>query len=182
MSFQNTKSNLDYNHPIRPPSTVMKLDRLGSFHQTRLSFTRRLIDDLKYQKSKIEIYQWDIDNSGIGSAIIKIALKKETLSLVIFCHSINDEERTDRVIAEKWDMTFSLFKGIPNKNELNQLSKNLKIQESGRHNSKQLTLSRANKSQRIFEKVLNDLSIGKQPSAKLINDCLLYTSDAADDP
>ena len=141
MSFQNTTSNLDYNHPIRSPSTVMKLDRLGSFHQSRLSFTRRLIDDLTYQKSKIEIYQWDIDNSGIGSAIIKIALKKETLSLVIFCHSISDEERTDRVIAEKWDMTFSLFRGIPNKNELNQLSKNLIIQESGRHNSKQLTLS-----------------------------------------
>ncbi len=170
MSFQNTKINLDYNYPIRPPSTVMKLDRLGSFHQTRLSFTRRLIDDLKYQKSKIEIYQWDIDNSGIGSAIIKIALKKETLSLVIFCHSISDEERTDRVIAEKWDMTFSLFRGVPNNQELNQLSKNLEIQEAGRHNSKQLTLSRANKSQRIFEKVLNDLSIGKQPSEKLIND------------
>ena len=170
MSFQNTEINLDYNHPIRPPSTVMKLDRLGSFHQTRLSFTRRLIDDLMYQKSKIEIYQWDIDNSGIGSAIIKIALKKETLSLVIFCHSISDEERTDRVIAEKWDMTFSLFRGVPNNQELNQLSKNLEIQEAGRHNSKQLTLSRANKSQRIFEKVLNDLSIGKQPSEKLIND------------
>jgi len=170
MNFQNTQNNLDYNHPIRPPSTVMKLNRLGSFHQTRLSFTRRLIDDLNYQKSKIEIHQWNIDSSGIGNAIIKIALKKETLSLVIFCHSISDEERTDRVIAEKWDMTFSLFSGIPNKNELNQLSKNLKIQEAGRHNSKQLTLSRANKSQRIFEKVLNDLSIGKQPSEKLIND------------
>ena len=50
------------------------------------------------------------------------------------------------------------------------MSKNLKIQEAGRHNSKQLTLSRANKSQRIFEKVLNDLSVGRQPSAKLIND------------
>ena len=170
MNFQNSQNNLDYNHPMRPPSEVMKLDRLGSFHQTRLSFARRLIDDLKFQKSKIEIHQWNIDYNGIGSAIIKIALKNETLSLVIFCHSISDEERTDRVIAEKWDMTFSLFRGIPNKNELNQLSKNLKIQESGRHNSKQLTLSRANKSQRIFEKVLNDLSVGKQPSKKLINE------------
>ena len=148
----------------------MKLDRLGSFHQTRLSFTRRLIDDLTYQKSKIEIHRWDIDNRGIGSAIIKITLKNEILSLIVFCHSISDEERTDRVIAEKWDMTFSLFKGIPDKKELDQLSKNLKIQESGRHNSKQLTLSRANKSQRIFKKVLSNLSIGEQPSAKLIND------------
>ena len=72
MSFQNTKNNLEYNHPIRSPSEVMKLDRLGSFHQTRLSFTRRLIDDLTYQQSKIEIHRWDIDNRGIGSAIIKI--------------------------------------------------------------------------------------------------------------
>ena len=62
---------MDYNHPIRPPSTVMKLDRLGSFHQTRLSFTRRLIDDLKYQKSKIEIHQWDIDNSGLEALLLK---------------------------------------------------------------------------------------------------------------
>ena len=170
MSFQNTKNNLEYNHPIRSPSEVMKLDRLGSFHQTRLSFTRRLIDDLTYQKSKIEIHRWDIDNRGIGSAIIKITLKNEILSLIVFCHSISDEERTDRVIAEKWDMTFSLFTGIPDKKELDQLSKNLKIQESGRHNSKQLTLSRANKSQRIFKKVLSNLSIGEQPSAKLIND------------
>ena len=170
MYFQTSQNNFDYNHPLRPPSVVMKLDRLGSFHQTRLSFARRLIDDLKCQNCKIDIHKWNIDYNGIGSAIIKIALKNETLSLVIFCHSISDEERTDRVIAEKWDMTFSLFRGIPNKNELNQLSKNLKIQESGRHNSKQLTLSRANKSQRIFEKVLNDLSVGKQPSKKLINE------------
>ena len=170
MDFQTSQNNFDYNHPLRPPSVVMKLDRLGSFHQTRLSFARRLIDDLKCQNCKINIHKWNIDYNGIGSAIIKIALKNETLSLVIFCHSISDEERTDRVIAEKWDMTFSLFRGIPNKNELNQLSKNLKIQESGRHNSKQLTLSRANKSQRIFEKVLNDLSVGKQPSKKLINE------------
>ena len=170
MDFQNSQNNLDYNHPMRPPSEVMKLDRLGSFHQTRLSFARRLIDDLKFQKSKVEIHKWNIDNDGIGNATIKITLKNETLSLVIFCHSISDEERTDRVIAEKWDMTFSLFRGVPNKYELNQLSKNLKIQEAGRHNSKQLTLSRANKSQRIFQKVLNDLSVGKQPSEKLIND------------
>ena len=118
MNFQNTQNNLEYNLPIRSPSEVMKLDRLGSFHQTRLSFTRRLIDDLTYQQSKIEIHRWDIDNRGIGSAIIKITLKNEILSLIVFCHSISDEERTDRVIAEKWDMTFSLFKGIPDKKEI----------------------------------------------------------------
>ena len=126
MSIQNTQNNLEHNNHIRNPSEVMKLERLGSFHQTRLSFTRRLIDDLKYQQSKIEIHQWNIDKNGIGSTIIKIILKNEILSLIVFCHSISDEERTDRVIAEKWDMTFSLFRGIPDKKELDQLSKNIK--------------------------------------------------------
>ena len=49
------------------------------------------------------------------------------------------------------------------------MSKNLKIQELGRHSPKQLTLSRANKSVRIFNSVLNDLSKGKQPDKTLIN-------------
>ena len=59
--------------------------------------------------------------------------KRQTFSLVVFCHSIDDEERSDRVIAEKWDMTFSLFVGTPTKIELDLMSKNLKIQELGRH-------------------------------------------------
>ena len=34
--------------PLRKASTVMKLSRLGSFHQSRLSFTRQLINCLLY--------------------------------------------------------------------------------------------------------------------------------------
>jgi hypothetical protein len=49
------------------------------------------------------------------------------------------------------------------------MSKNLKIQELGRHLPKQLTLSRANKSVRVFNSVLNNLSEGKQPDKKMIN-------------
>ena len=55
---------------LREPSKVMKLDRLGSFHQTRLSFSRPLIDQLKTNKWIIKISKWDIDKHGIGNAII----------------------------------------------------------------------------------------------------------------
>ena len=161
---QNCKKNQQINlYPMRQPSEVMKLERLGSFHQTRLSFTRQLINELKSNKTQFEISKWDIDNNGFGNAVIKTIFNNSIFSLVVFCHSINDEERSDRVIAEKWDMTFSLFKGVPSNIELDKMSKNLKIQELGRHLSKQLTLSRANKSVRIFRKVLDALSDGKQP-------------------
>ena len=157
-------------HNMRQPSKVMKLQRLGSFHQSRLSFTRQLINELQFNNNQFEISEWNIDQNGFGNAVIQTVFKNNTFSLVVFCHSIDDEERSDRVIAEKWDMTFSLFTGTPTKIELDLMSKNLKIQELGRHLPKQLTLSRANKSVRIFTKVLDALSNGKQPCKADIND------------
>ena len=157
-------------HKMRQPSKVMKLQRLGSFHQSKLSFTRQLINELQFNKSQFEISEWNIDQNGFGNAVIQTVFNNNTFSLVVFCHSIDDEERSDRVIAEKWDMTFSLFTGTPNKTELDLMSKNLKIQELGRHLPKQLTLSRANKSVRIFTKVLDALSNGEQPYKADIND------------
>ena len=169
MNIYQSKINFNDDFPLRHPADVMKLDRLGSFHQTRLSFSRQLIDELISNNWKTEIIKWNINSIGTGNAVIKISSKQRIYSLVVFCHQINDDERSDRVIAEKWDMTFSLFLGIPSKEELDEMSKNLKIQELGRHLPKQLTLSRANKSVRVFNSVLNNLSEGKQPDKKMIN-------------
>ena len=155
---------------LREPSKVMKLDRLGSFHQTRLSFSRQLIDQLKTNKWIIKISKWDIDKHGIGNAIISSVKGSNEFCLVVFCHPIKDQDRSDRVIAEKWDMTFSLFNGKPTQAEINYMSKNLKVQEAGHHLPKQMTLSRANKSVRVFNSVLSSLSEGKQPDKALIND------------
>ena len=169
MNSYQSKINFKDDYPLRHPANVMKLDRLGSFHQTRLSFSRQLIEELISNNWETKIIKWNINSIGTGNAVIKISSKQRTYSLVVFCHQINDDERSDRVIAEKWDMTFSLFLGIPSKEELDEMSKNLKIQELGRHLPKQLTLSRANKSVRVFNSVLNNLSEGKQPDKKMIN-------------
>ena len=169
MNSYQSKINFKDDYPLRHPANVMKLDRLGSFHQTRLSFSRQLIEELISNNWKTKIIKWNINSIGTGNAVIKISSKERIYSLVVFCHQINDDERSDRVIAEKWDMTFSLFLGIPSKEDLDEMSKNLKIQELGRHLPKQLTLSRANKSVRVFNSVLNNLSEGKQPDKKMIN-------------
>ena len=156
--------------PLRKASTVMKLSRLGSFHQSRLSFTRQLINEMKQKEWEFYIAEWNIDNEGLGNAVINVKAKKDIFSLVVFCHDIKNEERSDRVIAEKWDMTFSLFIGHPSKEEVRHMSENLKVQELGRHLPKQLTLSRANKSVRIFSNIINSLANGQQPDRNIIND------------
>ena len=60
--------------------------------------------------------------------------------------------------------------GKINKKNLQRLKQNVPLQESGRNSPNELILSRANKSVRLFEKVVESLSIGKQPSIKEIND------------
>ena len=142
---------------------VMKLKNLGSYHPTRLSFSRQLIITLIRENWIFKFQDWKINKLGKGYCVISVKNKKDVFSLIIFSHLIKDEERSDRVIAEKWDFTFSLFTGIPNEKELKHLKKNVPLQENGNHLKKQLTLSRANKSTRLFNHFLENLSNGLQP-------------------
>ena len=60
----------------------------------------------------------------------------------------------------------TLFKGVPSKKEFIHLKK-CPLQEKGQHLNKQITLSRANKSMRLYKHSLNNLAKGKQPDFKL---------------
>ena len=46
---------------IRKPSEVMKLERMGSFHPSRLSFARILIRKMIQQKTRISCTRWEMD-------------------------------------------------------------------------------------------------------------------------
>ena len=46
---------------------------------------------------------------------------KEFNSLVCFANEIKDEERSDRVIATKWDAAFTLHDGVPTKKDIERL-------------------------------------------------------------
>ena len=51
----------------RPPEVVMRLARMGSFHQTRLSFMRALLRRLKREGWKFKRNLWAIDTQGFGA-------------------------------------------------------------------------------------------------------------------
>jgi len=151
---------------LRDPSTVMKLSRLGSFHQSKLSFLRSFIREFKEWNYKRNLF--DLDKSGYGTAVYSFEKKGRSYSLVCFAQYINPNERSDRVIATKWDAAFVLHDGIPSKQDIDRLRNNVPKQEVGRVSYKELTLSRANKSVRVFDHVVNSLSEGKQPDKELL--------------
>ena len=141
---------------LRDPNIVMKLSKLGSFHQSKLSFLRSFLREFKDWKYSRDLF--NLDENGYGTAVYSFKKNKRTYSLVCFANKITDEERSDRVIATKWDASFALYDGIPTKKDLERLSDNVPKQEAGRLSYKELSLARANKSVRIFDHVVKNLS------------------------
>lgn len=148
---------------------VMTLDKMGSRYPSRLSFSRSMLRRLLFDNWKISKSKFDLDYDGYGTVVYEIAINKNTYSLVCFSQHLDSADRSDRVIAEKWDTAYALINGKLDENELNRLRNNVPLQESGRNSSKELVLSRANKSVRLFEYVVNCLSSGDQPDIKEIN-------------
>ena len=100
---------------LRDTNIIMKLSRLGSFHQSKLSFLRSFLDEFKDWEYKNNLF--DLDENGYGTAVYSLKKKDRIYSLVCFANRIDDEERSDRVIATKWDAAFTLHDGIPTKIE-----------------------------------------------------------------
>ena len=147
----------------RPAAVVMAPARLGAMHQTRLSFVRRLLRQWAHERWALTRTHWQLNAQGHGVAIYTLNARKATYCLVVFSNPLADDERSDRVIARRWDVTCALVLGNVDTALLAQLSANVPKQEAGRVNSRVLVLFRANKSMRLFEHVLNALTQGKQP-------------------
>ena len=151
---------------LRNPNIIMKLSRLGSFHQSKLSFLRSFLNEFKDWEYNRDLFE--LDEKGYGVAVYSFKKKDRVYSLVCFANKINDNDRSDRVIATKWDAAFTLYDGVPDKKDIKRLKKEVPKQEVGRLSYKELTLSRANRSVRIFNHVIDSLSNGVQPNEDLL--------------
>ena len=93
---------------------------------------------------------------------------QRTYSLVAFSRELAADQRTDRVIAEAWDTSYVLYDGVPDEAEIARLESQVPLQEAGRFRETDLILSRANKSVRLFDAVVEALAAGVQPDAALL--------------
>lgn len=153
----------------RTPDKVMRLARMGSAHPTRISFLRSLLRRFEVENWQFDRPVWEVDENGVGRAVYRAAGPERSYCLVAFSHDLPEEMRTDRVIATAWDATFALFDGEPTTDDLDRLQANVPLQEAGRVSKSELSLSRANRSVRLFKHVVERLSEGRQPDVDMID-------------
>ena len=154
---------------LRPGNMVMRLNRMGSFHQSRLSFMRVLLRKLKIENWSFDQSIWRMDHKGVGVATYCARGPECTYTLIVFSHDLKDELRSDRVIAKAWDATFTLCDGEVDEEQITRLRSNVPLQEAGRISQKEIVLSRANKSLRLFSHVRECLASGAQPDPNMID-------------
>ena len=82
---------------LRKPEFVMKLNRLGSFHQSKLSFLRSFIREFK--DWDFETKEISLDQMGFGHCVYVVKNASKQYSLICFSNHLDDSERSDRVIA-----------------------------------------------------------------------------------
>ena len=148
---------------MRRPQEVMRLARIGAFHQTRLSFARTLLRRMGREAWRVSVARADLDEDGYGVIVYRIDTPAGPLSFVAVSSYLAPDERTDRVIAEKWDAAFALVAGPVGDDEVARLRQSLPLQEAGRFSAAELVLSRANRSVRLFDHVVDSLAAGCQP-------------------
>ena len=154
--------------PMRAPTVVMDLERLGSLHQSRLSFMRSLVRKIMREGWQIEPRRFDLDAEGYGTVIYRVQTPVDLFSFVLFSQYLDPAKRNDRVIASEWDLTMALCEGEVDDDYVDYLRRNVPLQEAGRLDSKVMVLSRANRSVRNFDSVVAALSAGQQPKVEQI--------------
>ena len=146
----------------------MDLPRLGAFSSSRLSFARSLIRKMARQRWQVTQTRFDLNADGYGEVIYRIQTPQARYHLVIFSRYLDDAQRSDRVIAEAWDLTFGLVEGDVEDDLMMSLSENVPLQEAGRQHPNLLVISRANRSVRNFSSFVEQLSQGRQPAESLL--------------
>ena len=94
------------NIELRDPNTIMKLSRLGSFHQSKLSFLRSFLSEFKDWDYKRDLF--NLDQNGYGEAVYSFKKKNRVYSLVCFANEIKDEEKA-KELRKKWSKCVTEF-------------------------------------------------------------------------
>lgn len=156
--------------PLRSREEVMRLARMGAAFPTRLSFLPTLLRQLRDEGAEVTRPVWEIGPDGYGHAVYSVPLGGHVYSLVAISSPLEPDQRTDRVIATAWDTAYVLYDGVPDAGEIAGLCDAAPLQEAGRFTERDLVLSRANRSVRLFDHVVEALRAGNQPDADRICD------------
>lgn len=154
---------------LRPSDEIMELTRMGATWPTKFSFSHSFLRHVCRIGFDCRIAELSLDEEGRGRIVYRVTVGGETLTFAVFSNPLDEAEQQDRIIATKWDAWAALFIGVPTEEALEQSRIQVQKVVWGRAAPETITWSRANRSARLFEHVIDRLASGRQPDAQQLN-------------
>lgn len=154
----------------RPADVVLDPDEMGTARYTRHSFNRAFLRAAARERWAVDRTVWELDGSGRGRFAYRMQTPTHRFHLVGFSQVVDESQRTDRVVAEVWDVTAALVEGELTGPRLAALAAEVPRQEAGRAGADTLVWTRANRSARFFDALVQTLAAGRQPGPDDLGD------------
>lgn len=155
-------------HTLRSPQDVLSGTDMNGAWATRHSFARSMLRRAASRRWTVATTRLDLDEQGCGTAVYTVHAEGTELNFIAFSRTLDESERTDRVIADAWDVTAALIEGKLTPEREEGLRRNVPVQERGRVDPDTIILTRANRSARFFDYVSDCLAAGSQPDVARI--------------
>ncbi|MGY2747378.1 hypothetical protein [Arthrobacter sp. UYCu723] len=155
-------------HGLRTPEEVLAGTDMNGAWATRHSFARTMLRRAAARGWSVARTRLDLDADARGTAVYTVEAEGRQLTFIAFCRTLQESERTDRVIADAWDVTAALIEGDLTPEREAELRLNVPVQERGRVDPDTIVLTRANRSARFFDYVSDCLAAGSQPDVETI--------------
>lgn len=94
---------------LRPPAVVMQPAMMGAARLTRYSFSRTMLRRAVQDGWQARCVRFDMDAKGRGEAVYEVRAAGYRFSFVAFTSSLDESEHTDRVIAQRWEISAALI-------------------------------------------------------------------------
>lgn len=149
--------------PLRTADELLVQKRIGAFWPTRLSFSHIMSRKASEGRWQIRRVLQNLDDEGVGRVAYEIEAGDELITFYVFSRHVPPDEQEDRIIATQWDALAFLRTGRASEEELDRTERDLPIVIRGRASLETLMWTRANRSTRLFEHIVQRLARGDQP-------------------
>lgn len=146
--------------PGDPSAAGLTLGVLGRAMPSGRSFANSLIRRMSMNRWNVTLESLDLDEEGRGTAIYNIAAEGHRFTFVAFSDSISEEARTERVIAQRWDVMAALADGPVDSDWIGRTREQLPFLRGGRAAPNTILWTRANRSSRFFDDLVTMLRAG----------------------
>lgn len=146
----------------------MSEGRAGASYPNALSFARNLLRKMCREKWRIETARLDLDADGRGEALYHVHAGAQTLHFFVISNYFPPNQKVDRAFGVNWDVSAAICQGEWTIEREARLRDEIPKQYDGRYDNDVLCFCRGNRSERIFDHVVERLAEGRQPDTALL--------------